>query len=96
MPGGFGGMMSFEVVGATAADRFERARRVAGGAALPANLGGGESLVTHPASMIFSHQSREQLAAVSAAPGLLRLSVGLEDPERIIDDLASTPSGARG
>ena len=95
MPGGFGGMMAFVVAGATVAERFERARDVLRSVRLclsAASLGGGESLITHPASMIFSHQSPEQLAAVGVEPGLLRLSVGLEDPEDIIDDLASALS----
>ncbi len=99
MPGGFGGMMAFEVAGATAADRFERARDVLRSVRLclsAASLGGGESLITHPASMIFSHQSPERLAVTGVEPGLLRLSVGLEDPEDIIDDLAMALSSSGG
>jgi hypothetical protein len=52
-----------------------------------ASLGGTETLITHPASMIFSHQSLDQLSAVGIEPGLLRLSVGLEHYQDIVDDL---------
>jgi O-acetylhomoserine/O-acetylserine sulfhydrylase-like pyridoxal-dependent enzyme len=44
-------------------------------------------LITHPASMIFSHQSPDQLATAGVEPGLLRLSVGLEHHQDIVDDL---------
>ena len=90
MPGGFGGMLSFEVAGATAEQRFNRAQGVLRNVRLcisAASLGGTETLITHPASMIFSHQSPDQLAAAGIEPGLLRLSVGLEDPQDIVDDL---------
>ena len=90
MPGGFGGMMSFVVEGPTAQARFERAQAVLRNVRLclsAASLGGTETLITHPASMIFSHQSADQLSALGVEPGLLRLSVGLEHPQDIVDDL---------
>jgi len=90
MPGGFGGMMSFEVAGSTAEERFKRAQGVLRNVRLcisAASLGGTETLITHPASMIFSHQSLDQLAAAGVEPGLLRLSVGLEHHQDIVDDL---------
>jgi cystathionine beta-lyase/cystathionine gamma-synthase len=96
MPGGFGGMLSFEVVGSTAEQRFKRAQTVLRNVRLctsAASLGGTETLITHPASMIFSHQSPDQLAAAGVEPGLLRLSVGLEDHRDIVDDLTSALSG---
>ena len=58
MLGGFGGMMSFEVAGPTAEERFKRAQGVLRNVRLcisAASLGGTETLITHPASMIFSH-----------------------------------------
>ena len=97
MPDGFGGMMSFVVEGATAEQRFKRAQGVLRNVRLcisAASLGGTETLITHPASMIFSHQSPEQLAAVGVEPGLLRLSVGLENHQDIIDDLTHALSSA--
>lgn len=93
MPGGFGGMLSFEVAGETAAARFNRAQTVLRGVRLctsAVSLGGTQTLITHPASMIFSHQSADQLAAAGIEPGLLRLSVGLEDPQDIIGDIAAS------
>ena len=96
MPGGFGGMMSFEVEGSTAEARFMRAQSVLRNVRLcisAASLGGTETLITHPASMIFSHQSPDQLSAVGVEPGLLRLSVGLEYHQDIVDDLTYALSG---
>ena len=96
MPGGFGGMLSFEVVGSTAQERFKRAQMVLRNVRLctsAVSLGGTETLITHPASMIFSHQSPDQLAAAGVEPGLLRLSVGLEHHQDIVDDLTSALSG---
>jgi cystathionine beta-lyase/cystathionine gamma-synthase len=57
-----------------------------------ASLGGTETLITHPASMIFSHQSPDQLTAAGVEPGLLRLSVGLEHHRDVVDDLTSALS----
>jgi cystathionine beta-lyase/cystathionine gamma-synthase len=97
MSGGFGGMMSFVVDGSSAEDRFKRAQDVLRNVRLctsAASLGGTETLIIHPASMIFSHQSPDQLAALGVEPGLLRLSVGLEHPQDIADDLTSALSGA--
>ena len=82
--------------GLTAEARFKRAQSVLRNVRLctsAASLGGTETLITHPASMIFSHQSPDQLAALGVEPGLLRLSVGLEHPQDIVDDLTSALSG---
>ncbi|MGA7731403.1 MAG: aminotransferase class I/II-fold pyridoxal phosphate-dependent enzyme [Chloroflexia bacterium] len=85
MHGGFGGMVSFEVKGG-----FDAAYRLIGRTqvcVLAVSLGGAESLITHPASMIHSRQSDEEREAAGISPGLIRLSVGLEDAEDIIGDL---------
>jgi cystathionine beta-lyase/cystathionine gamma-synthase len=90
MPGGYGGMLSFEVAGSTADERFKRAQDVLRNVRLctsAVSLGGTETLITHPASMIFSHQSPDQLAVAGVEPGLLRLSVGLEHHQDVVDDL---------
>jgi cystathionine beta-lyase/cystathionine gamma-synthase len=90
MPGGYGGMLSFEVAGSTADERFKRAQDVLRNVRLctsAVSLGGTETLITHPASMIFSHQSPDQLAVAGVEPGLLRLSVGLEYHQDVMDDL---------
>ena len=85
MTGGFGGMVSFEVKGG-----FDPAYRFIGRTEiclLAVSLGGMDTLVTHPASMIHSRQSDEEREAAGISPGLIRLSVGTEDVEDIIEDL---------
>lgn len=56
---------------------------------LAVSLGDAESLIQHPASMTHSALSDEEQAASGISKGLIRLSVGLEDPEDLIDDLKS-------
>lgn len=51
------------------------------------NLGDAKSLVTHPATTTHQRLSEAERAAAGIGPGMLRLSVGLEDPEDLIDDL---------
>jgi cystathionine beta-lyase/cystathionine gamma-synthase len=85
MTGGFGGMVSFEVKGG-----FDPAYRLIGRTevcVLAVSLGGMETLITHPASMIHSRQSDEERKSAGISPGLIRLSVGTEDVEDIIEDL---------
>jgi O-acetylhomoserine (thiol)-lyase len=52
-----------------------------------ANVGDCRSLVIHPASTTHFRMSDEALAAAGIGPGTIRLSVGLEDPDDLIDDL---------
>ena len=52
-----------------------------------ANVGDAKSLVIHPASTTHFRMSDEALAAVGIYPGTIRLSIGLEDPKDLIDDL---------
>ncbi|RJF84135.1 O-succinylhomoserine sulfhydrylase [Azospirillum cavernae] len=51
------------------------------------NLGDSKSLITHPATTTHSKLTDEEKVAAKIQPGLLRLSVGLEDPQDIIEDL---------
>ncbi|MFD2177022.1 O-succinylhomoserine (thiol)-lyase [Veronia pacifica] len=82
---GFGGMLSFEL------DADLEGLKVFLGAlklfSLAESLGGVESLVTHPGSMTHRAMSDEAQAEAGLAPTLLRLSVGLEDPQDLIADL---------
>jgi methionine-gamma-lyase len=55
--------------------------------ALAENLGAVETLVTHPASMTHAAVPREQREAAGITDGLVRLSIGLEDPADVIADL---------
>ncbi|HEV2405122.1 MAG TPA: aminotransferase class I/II-fold pyridoxal phosphate-dependent enzyme [Ktedonobacterales bacterium] len=92
MPGGFGGMLSFEMKGGyAAAYNVIRATEVC---LLAVSLGGVESLITHPASMIHTHQSDAERATAGISRSLIRLSVGLEDVEDIIADLELALGGA--
>jgi methionine-gamma-lyase len=85
MTGGFGGMLSFTVKGG-----YDAAYRAIGRTKvciLAVSLGGVETLITHPASMIHTHQTDEERSHAGINPSLLRLSVGVEDVEDIIEDL---------
>jgi cystathionine beta-lyase/cystathionine gamma-synthase len=84
MPGGFGGMMSIEVAGDVAAGaRCVEALRVA---KLAVSLGGISTLVTHPASTTSVNMPRDVRLAAGIADGLIRISVGIEDLDDLIDD----------
>jgi methionine-gamma-lyase len=85
MVGGFGGMLAFEMKGG-----YDAAYRVIGRTEvclLAVSLGGVESLITHAASMIHGRQSEEERQTAGISPGLIRLSVGIENVEDIIADL---------
>jgi cystathionine beta-lyase/cystathionine gamma-synthase len=86
MSGGYGGMVCFELRGGRAAG-YSLLQNV-GLINLAVSLGGTHSLITHPASTISQVQSDEEMAASGVRPGLVRLSVGLEDTADIIADLA--------
>jgi O-succinylhomoserine sulfhydrylase len=51
------------------------------------NLGDAKTIVTHPATTTHSRLPDDQKASLGITPGLIRLSVGLEDPQDLIDDL---------
>ena len=55
--------------------------------ALAENLGAAETIITHPASMTHADVPRLQREAAGITDGLVRLSVGLEDPIDLIADL---------
>ena len=85
MEGGFGGMLSFEVIG-----DFEKAKRVTGATQLfqlAVSLGAVESLIEQPASMSHASYDRDVRLAHGISDELIRLSVGLEDVDDLITDL---------
>ena len=89
MPGGFGGMISFTMAagGAAAREVVERTKLFT----LAESLGGVESLIEHPALM--THASMADSG--SAVPDkLIRLSVGIENVEDLMDDLAQALNAA--
>ncbi len=57
------------------------------------NLGDAKSLITHPASTTHSNISPEEQAKIGIAPGLLRLSVGLEDADDLCEDFERALAG---
>jgi cystathionine beta-lyase/cystathionine gamma-synthase len=81
----FGGMVSFEFDGSP-----DEAKLVAEGTKvflLAESLGGVESLIGYPPAMSHAAMTEEQRQACGISPCLLRLSVGIEDPQDLIDDL---------
>ena len=81
----FGGMIPFEVKGGKAGgiammNRLKLVQRAV-------SLGDAESLIQHPASMTHATYSPEERATHGIAEGLVRLSVGLEGVDDIVDDL---------
>jgi methionine-gamma-lyase len=81
----FGAMMAIEIKGGLkAARRFcDRVRIFL----LAASLGGVESLVILPIYTSHYNMSAAELAAAGVVPGTVRVSIGLEDPEDLIEDL---------
>ena len=61
---------------------------------LAVSLGGVESLVEHPASMTHTMMPAAERRAAGIEDGLVRLSVGLEDPADLIEDLDQALSRA--
>lgn len=60
---------------------------------LAVSLGGTESLIEHPASMTHAMVPREVRLAGGLADGLVRLSVGLEDVDDLLEDLVQALNG---
>lgn len=79
---GFGAMMSFELAGGLEA--VKRVLEVVDLFSLAESLGGVESLIVHPGSMTHAAMSPEAQATAGITEGLLRLSIGLEDPTDLI------------
>lgn len=83
---GGGGIVAFEIDGGKQeAFGLERALKLID---ISNNLGDAKSLITHPATTTHSKLPPEERAALGVSDGLLRLSVGLEDPADLCDDLA--------
>ncbi len=82
----FGGMVSFDLV----ANNEASAVKVLSGThyfSLAESLGGVESLIGHPASMTHGSIPREERLKVGLTDSLIRLSVGIEDVDDLIEDL---------
>ena len=82
---GFGGMLSFEIDGGLEeAGRFLENLKIF---ALAESLGGVESLIEHPAKMTHASIPRETREQIGITDSLIRVSVGLENPDDLIGDL---------
>lgn len=82
---GFGSMLSFELAGTyRQLEFFVEALKLF---SLAESLGGTESLIAHPSSMTHRAMSDEAQAEAGIKTSLLRLSIGLEDPQDLINDL---------
>ena len=82
---GFGAMLSFELKGG-----YKEVKHFVSqlqNFSLAESLGGVESLIAHPASMTHSSMSEEARKTAGINDGLLRLSIGIEDAEDLIQDL---------
>jgi methionine-gamma-lyase len=82
---GCGAMISFEVIGG-----LEESKRVVNGvrlAKIAVSLGDCETLIEHPAAMTHRGYPREKLHEFGLSESMIRISVGLEDAEDIVNDL---------
>lgn len=82
--GASSGLLSFEV------ESFEKAKRIVDAVqifSLVVNIGDSKSIITHPASTTHQQLNSEELKACGVPAGLIRLSIGLEAPVDLIDDL---------
>ncbi len=88
-PKGQSGLLSFEV------ESLEEARKIADNTEifkLVVNIGDSKSIITHPASTTHQQLSAQELIEAGVPAGLIRLSVGLEDTEDLIEDLTKALS----
>jgi len=83
---GFSGMLSFELKSdlASSVNFLESLKIIS----IAESLGVVESLIEHPASMTHASIPAEDRAKIGLADTLIRLSVGIEDPEDLIDDIS--------
>ena len=82
---GYGGMLSFELKGG-----IEAGRRLMNSlklCSLAVSLGSADTLIEHPASMTHAVMPEEMRKRLGITNGLVRISVGIEDPEDLLDDL---------
>src|SRR6185369_3007104 len=81
---GFGAMISFDLGSRSAAERLLSTVRLC---SLGESLGGIETLISHPATMTHAGYTPEERAALGIGDGLVRISVGCEDAQDLVDDL---------
>ncbi len=82
--GGHSGLLSFEVSDKKTAQKIADSTEIF---AVVVNIGDSKSIITHPASTTHQQLSEKELLEAGIPAGLVRLSVGLEDTQDLIDDL---------
>ena len=87
--GGNSGLLSFEVESKELAQSIADSTEIF---AVVVNIGDSKSIITHPASTTHQQLSDTELVEAGVPGGLVRLSVGLEDSQDLIDDLAKALS----
>ena len=86
-----GTLVTFDLGSKEAAFRFLNGLRLI---AISNNLGDSKSLITHPATTTHMRVGAEERAKLGITEGVVRLSIGLEDPADLIDDLTQALDGA--
>jgi cystathionine beta-lyase/cystathionine gamma-synthase len=81
---GFGALISFDTGSIESADRVLQSTKLF---TLAESLGGVESLISHPATMTHGSVPPEEKMKLGVTPGLVRISVGIEDVEDLQADL---------
>ena len=81
---GFGSMITFETGSLKSANRMLKKLRVC---SLAESLGGVETLISHPATMTHAGLGEKGRKAIGITDGMVRISVGIENIEDILDDL---------
>ncbi|MDF2573726.1 MAG: O-acetylhomoserine aminocarboxypropyltransferase [Agromyces sp.] len=94
LPKGPGSVFSFEVKGGRAVG--QQLIESVNLASHLANIGDAKTLIIHPASTTHAQLSEQQLIDAGVLPGVVRISVGIEDVEDIIDDLDQALTAATG
>jgi cystathionine beta-lyase/cystathionine gamma-synthase len=88
-----GGMLSVDLAGGReAGERFLERLEVAVHAT---SLGSAETLCSHPASSSHRQLTEEELAEAGMTPGMVRISIGLEDPDDLVADLSAAAADTR-
>jgi cystathionine beta-lyase/cystathionine gamma-synthase len=88
---GFGSMITFETGSLKNAKRM--LKRARGTLSLGESLGGVETLISHPATMTHAALGEKGRHAIGLTDGMVRISVGIEDPEDILSDLEYALAG---
>lgn len=88
---GFGSMITFETGSLKNAKRM--LKRAKGTLSLGESLGGVETLISHPATMTHAALGERGRKAIGLTDGMVRISVGIEDPEDILADLEEALAG---